>query len=333
MSATIRDIKRITGLSLATISKYLNGGNVLQKNRIAIESAIKELNYEVNEVARGLATNKSKTIGVLIYMLDSVFNSTIVTYIEDILRKHNYAIIVCDYRGDLDLAKEKIRFFIQKRVDGIITIPIGKNSRYLNDAIKRNIPIVLIDSIFKNNLFDCVLVDNFNAAKDAVNILYRYGHKEIGIICGEESAYTASERFRGYKQGLIEKGINIEEKFIKRGELSVEFGYKAMKYLMYLKKRPTAVFLSNYEITLGAIIAINELGIRFPENLSLIGFDNMILAEVVNPKLWMISQPLKEIGKYAATIMLEKLEGEYEGKNRKIVLSTDVVKGKSIKKM
>lgn len=330
MAATIRDIKKMTGLSLATVSKYLNGGNVLPENRDRIEKAIKELNYEVNEVARGLAKNETKTIGVLIHHLDNIFASTIIAKIEDILRQHGYGTIICDCRGNKQLEEEEIMFLLGKRVDGIITIPTASHSKYLDNAVGRGIPIVLIDRNFKDRPFDCVLVDNSKASSMAVLELIKKGHKRIGIVCGDDSEYTGRERLNGYVKALEDFNITIEPGLIKRGELSVEHGYEGMKSLMSLENRPTAVYLSNYEITLGAIIALNEMGVKYPEELSIIGFDNIMLSQVVKPKLYMVVQPMEEIAKEAANMMLSRLDGSLQGEPVRVNLSTSIVTGESI---
>lgn len=333
MAATIRDITKMTGLSLATVSKYLNGGNVLPENRTLIEHAIQELNYEVNEVARGLAKNRTKTIGVLIHNLDNIFAGTIIAHIEDILRQHDYGTIVCDCRGDITLEEQEIKFLLSKRVDGIITIPTSGNSAYLNNVVSRDIPVVLIDRTFEDRNFDCVLVDNREASFRAVSTLIENGHKKISIVCGNDNEYTARERLSGYYKALEANNIKIEFDFVKRGSLTVEHGYEAAKSLLTAMDKPTALYLSNYEITLGAIIAINELGISFPEDISIIGFDNLMLSKVVKPTLWMVVQPMEEIASSAAHIMLERLNKSSKGEAVRLNLNTSLLTGESIKQL
>ena len=164
MAATMKDIARRTGLGLATISSYFNGGNVREKNRIKIEEAIEELHYEVNEVARGLKTNATKTVGVVIPELNNVFCAEIISGMEDILRSHGYAAIVCDCRTDKKLEKEAVDFLTRKRVDGIINMPVDMTGAHLNEFQKTDKPIVLIDRMIQGISCDCVLVDNVNAA-------------------------------------------------------------------------------------------------------------------------------------------------------------------------
>jgi len=333
MAATIRDITKMTGLSLATVSKYLNGGNVLPQNRALIENAIEELQYEVNEVARGLAKNCTKTVGVLIHNLDNIFAGSVIANIEDILRQHDYGTIVCDCRGDIELEEQEIKFLLSKRVDGIITIPTSGNSFYLNNAVIREVPIVLIDRTFEDRNFDCVIVDNIEASVQAVTTLINKGHSKIGIICGDDNEYTARKRLAGYYKSLEANNIKIELNYVKRGSLTVEHGYHATKELLTVSNRPTALYLSNYEITLGATIAINELGVNFPEDISIIGFDNLMLSKIVKPTLWTIVQPMEEIAASAANLMLKRLNKSETGEAVRVNLSTGLLTGESIKQL
>ena len=139
----MKDIARLTGLGLATISSYFNGGNVREKNRVKIEKAIEELHYEVNEVARGLKTNATKTIGVVIPELNNIFCAEIITGMEDILRSHGYATIVCDCRTDKKLEQEAVEFLIRRRVDGIINMPVDETGAHLKRFQKTCISIIL----------------------------------------------------------------------------------------------------------------------------------------------------------------------------------------------
>ena len=333
MAATIRDITRMTGLALATVSKYLNGGNVLPENRRQIEKAIRELHFEVNEVARGLATSRTKTVGVLIPYLDNIFTASIIADIEVLLRRHGYGTIVCDCRGDSAEEEQELEFLLSKRVDGILAVPTSGSPGYLKKAENRGIPIVLIDRTFENGGYDCILTDNRAASKAAVSALAAYGHRRIGMICGGSEIYTARERLGGYMDGLREGGAAFNPSYVMRNDLSVQGGYDGMKRLLSLPEKPTAVFLANYEITLGAIVALNELGLRFPDDISVVGFDNLMLSQVVKPKLWMVVQPMQEIAQTAAEVMLGRLEGSLKSPAEVHWLKTTLLEGDSIGKI
>ena len=287
MAATMKDIARRTGLGLATISSYFNGGNVREKNRIKIEEAIEELHYEVNEVARGLKTNATKTIGVVIPELNNTFCAEIITGMEDILRSHGYATIVCDCRTDRELEREAVDFLVRRRVDGIINMPVDEEGNHLKKFQKTGKPIVLIDRKIQGISCDSVLVDNKRAAEDAVQCFIQKGHRNIGIIGGPEGIFTAQERLAGYCKALNEVGIPVRESLIFHGDYTIQGGVRGLEELVQRNPDMTAVLVTNYEMTMGAMIGINELGIRIPEQLSLIGFDNLQFARACSPKLKM----------------------------------------------
>lgn len=336
MAATIKDIAKRTGLGLATISSYLNGGNVRDKNKVKIEAAIKELDFEINELARSLKTNCSKTIGVVIAELNNIFCTEIIIEIEDILRNSGYATIVCDCRTNKNLEKEAIEFLYRKRVDGIINIPVNVDGSYLNCFQMSKKPIVLIDRKLNGLDCDCVLVDNMTATKNAIKLLMQNGHTKIGMIGGPEEVFTAQERLMGYKLAMMEEGIAPEERLIVHGDYTIKGGVKCLEKLVKLNPDMTAVLVVNYEMTMGAMIAINELGIKVPEELSLVGYDNIEFARACKPQLVIVTQPTKEIAEHAANIMLERLKekvGQETSQSKIIKLQTEIITGNSIKKI
>ena len=330
MPATIVDIKEQTGLSLATISKYLNGGNVLPENKVKIETAIKNLHYEVNEIARGLVTNKTRTIGVIVYRIDSLFNGTLLRYIGDRLRKSGYGLLICDSCNDEEIEAQNVRFLMSKKVDGMIVVPVARTSSFLKPAELSGVPVVLMDRSFEDAEFDCVKINNRLAAFRAVNLLIANNHKKIAIISSNESVYTGNERYMGYEDAMRHAGYEIAKAYVKKGTHAIEYGYKSMKALLALKDRPTAVFMSNYEITLGAVMAVNELGVLCPEEISMIGFDDMILSHVVKPRMYMVVQPMKEMSERAVEILLRKINSKEQLLPMEVVMSTIVQQGNSI---
>ena len=333
MAATMKDIARRTGLGLATISSYFNGGNVREKNRIKIEEAIEELHYEVNEVARGLKTNATRTIGVVIPELNNTFCAEIITGMEDVLRSHGYATIVCDCRTDKKLEREAVEFLTRRRVDGIINMPVDEAGNHLKRFQKTGKPIVLIDRKIQGINCDSVLVDNKKAAEDAVRYFIERGHRNIGIIGGPEEVFTAQERMAGYYKALESAGIPVSESLIWHGDYTIQGGVRGLEELVQNNPEMTAVFVTNYEMTMGAMIGVNELGIRIPEQLSMIGFDNLQFARACNPKLTIVAQPTDGIAREVAKVMLNHLEnaGETSGELFSGKLETEIIAGKSVR--
>lgn len=337
MGATMKDIARQTGLGLATVSSYFNGGNVRKKNCIKIEEAIKELNFEVNEVARGLKTNRTKTVGIILPELNNIFFAEIITEAEDILRNNGYASMICDCRSDEKREEEAAEFLLHRRVDGLLIMPTGSAESTLNRFKRAGKPIVIIDRKPENSDCPCVVVDNEGAGADAVKRLIKAGHKKIGLLEGPDSIYTSVERRKGYCRALKEAGIKFDEKLVESGDYTIEEGTNAMHRLLKNNPDMTAVFISNYEMTVGAMMEINESGLKIPDDLSVIGFDNIDFAKASAPGLSIVTQPAEQIARKAAEILLNLLENNETGslceKYETISIKTGFLQGRSIKEL
>ncbi len=310
MQPTYKDIQRETGLALSTISKYFNGGNLRDDNRIAIDEAVKKLDYKINTFARALRSNSSHTIGVLLPELTSSFHTAIVSDLAEELRRNGYGTIICDCNLNKKRERDSLEFLLDKMVDGIITIVFDPKGEHLKMVEDREVPIVLVDRLVENRSTDAVIVNNAMASELAVNEFVEANHSEIAIISASNDFYTMSKRTDGFISALKSKGIEPNPEFVVCGEMTVEGGYIGAKKLMSLENRPTALFCANYELTLGAIMALNELGIKIYDDISLIGMDNLTLARVVKPKLTMVMQPMREIALRAASLMLARLSSD-----------------------
>ncbi len=333
MGATIKDIARETGLGLATISSYLNGGNVREKNRAKIEAAIEALHFEVNETARGLKTNKTKIIGIVIPELNNIFCAEMISVAEDILRQNGYATMLCDCRSDVHREAEAIEFLLHKRVDGLLIMPTGEYSESLSLFAEQKKPVVLIDRKVRGFIGDCVLADNEGAAKEAVLRLVDAGHQKIGLISGPQEVYTASARNWGFQKAMMEAGLSLENSLMVCGDYTIKGGARAMRTLHETHPDMTAVLVSNYEMTVGAMIEINESGIRVPEELSIIGFDNVEFAKACSPKLSIMTQPTRQMAMSAVRLMLDRLNGNDEKPAEMVILSTSYVGGRSVRQI
>lgn len=333
MAATIKDIARETGLSLATISKYLNGGNLREKNRAAIEAAIKKLDYHVNEYARGLKSKKSRTVGVVLPEISNLFNMKIVAVFERVLQENGYSVIVTDCQNNLEQEASSVDFLLKKQVDGIINVPIGSSSRHLRPAVEKKVPILLLDRPLEdlNGVASCVLIDNRGAARLGVRRLLQAGHRRIGVLVGSDEVHTAQMRLRGYRDALEEYGVEYDESLVRRCDLTLEGGYRQARRLLKANTGMTAVFLTNYDLTLGALIALNERGVQIPGEMSVVGFDNIMdLSRVFRPSLTIVSQPLEQIGLQAARLMLDQLSGGKDATPMTITLAASLKEGGSV---
>ncbi len=333
MAATMKDLSRETGLGLATISKYFNGGTVKEKNRLLIEAAVKKLHYSPNEVARSLKTQQSRVVGVVIPELSNAFITSIISVMEDILRKKDYAVIVCDCRSNPKREKEAVEFLLHRRVDGLINMATDSTGSHLKAALNAGIPVLLVDRIIDSlrGRVSGVVIDNAYAAEQAVRKLTDLGHRKIGLVLGAAGLYTTNCRLDGYLKALRNAGIEPCEEYIRYGDYTMDGGYQALESLMAMDSRPTAVFVTNFEMTLGTMLAIQHAGIRVPDELSVIGFDKLELFGAIFPELTLIRQPQVSIGKESANLMLDLLASRDGAVHRIVTLSTELSEGKSVR--
>ena len=332
MAATIKDIRAETGLGLATISKFLNGGNVRSENRQKIEEAIKKLDYHPNETARSLVTKRTRTIGFVVNNIASNFSGVLLQHASAYLHDRGYGMMICDSNLDEKQEAESIRFCVEKQVDGILLIPVSKDPSPLSSAEKGGIPVVLLDRELESDAFDCVIIDNISAAERATDYLISCGHRKIAVIYSGE--YTGSERFKGYTESMRKAGIDIPDQYMFAGRThSTELGYNSMKELLKLEDRPTAVLSTNYEVSLGVIMALNEAGVKCPQDISLIGFDELILPMVMNPRLTLVAQPMEDIASEGARILLQRIEEGKKYPPQKVSLYAALKEGESVRKI
>lgn len=321
MAVTIKDLAKETGLANATISAYLNGIPVREYNRVKIEEAIKKLGYTRNDYARGLKTHRSGTIGVLIPELSSVFSTTIITEMEETLREKGYGIIVCDCRTDLKREEESIRFLLSKMVDGLIIMPVSADKSTFGTAIDKKIPVVVIDRKTNSKDVSHVVINNREISRAATERILAKGCRKIALVTGDMSVYTAKERKEGYEEAMRSAGL-YDDSFVMNGGLSVEGGYAATKDILANMPDVQAIFVTNYEMTIGSIIALNEEGKKIGKDIEFTGFDKVEITRAFVPAMETVNQPLEEIGRVAAATMTEMIDG---AEPKDIILKADIL--------
>ena len=331
MASTMKDLAQKTGLGLATISKYFNGGTVREKNRILIENAVQELHFIPNEVARSLKTHRSHVIGVIIPELSNAFITSIISAMEDLLRRKNYAVIVCDCRSDARREKEAVDFLLNRRVDGLINMPTDPTGAHLKSALDAQIPIVLVDRHIPalDDRVSTVVIDNVRASERAIQELLKAGHRRIGLVLGSPGLYTTDCRLQGYLNSLKSAGIECNPDYIRYGNYTMDGGYQAVQELVQSAHPITALFITNFEMTLGGMLALQHMNIRVPEDLSVIGFDKLEMFGNIFPHLTLIHQPQVSIGHECAKLILDMLSGQ--SSPRTVSLSIQLSEGTSVR--
>ncbi len=317
MSVTIKDIARETGLTAATISAYFNGASVRPYNREKIDKAVEKLGYIRNDYARALRTHKSKTVGVIIPEFYNSFAARVVTEIENALRSHRYGIIISDCGSNVEREREAVRFLLSKTVDGLIVIPSSDSAASLDLAVRQALPVVALDRYTESRNISHVVLSNRKTAREATQAMFDEGRRKIAAIFGDQNIFKARERLLGCREAALAAGAQLLEE---PGELSMEGGYKAVKKLLFEHPDLQGVIATNYEMTIGAAVALKEAGIKAGD-FAFTGFDAVKMLPLLCPGMRLIVQPLKQMGQVAAETLLSMIDG---GPVRNIVLDAEL---------
>ena len=323
--ATIKDVARRAGVSISTVSKYINGGNVRAENVQAISNAIAELDFRVNPYARSLKTHRSRSIGILLPDMTAPFFGAVITALDRVLREHGYHCLISCYASNHGLERDNLRYLISTGIDGLIYIPEDLSAEEFYElTAHRNIPVVQVDRMIQGVESDVVLVDNGDVMHRAVSLLIEKGHRRTAIITGPKSVFTAKERQVGYLRALSDHGVLYDDTLFLSEENTFATGYWGGKKLLSQEDRPTAVVTTNYDITIGLVTAAREMGIRVPEDVSIVGFDCVEVCTMMDPPLPVIQQPEQRIGQTAAAYLLQRMEGS-QVPPRTVRLKCDIV--------
>lgn len=308
--ATIKDVARMAGVSMSTVSKYMNGGTVRPENIAPIREAIAALDYRVNPFARGLKAQRNRSVGVLLPNLTTPFFGAIIAAMEKTFREHGYHAIISCYDADHGLERDNLRFLLHNGIDGLIYIPEDLTSEEFYEITNSgSIPVVQVDRAIQGVQSDAVLVDNAHAAYNAVLSLAQKGHRRIALITGPKSVLTAKERQVGYLKALSDSGIPYDDALFISGQNDFATGYHGCEALLKLPTLPSAVFTTNYNITLGFITAARERGVQLPEQIDVFGFDCVDICSMLKPPVPVVHQPEQMLGQTAATYLIERMQG------------------------
>lgn len=314
--ATIKDVAKMAGVSISTVSKYINGGNVRAENIKAICDAINALDYRVNPFARSLKTQRSRSVGILLPELTAPFFGTVVASMDRTFRENGYHTLLSCYSSSLGLERDNLQYLISNGIDGLIYAPEDLTAEEFYELTANcNIPMVQLDRMIQGVISDTVLVNNSDIVSDAVSCLVAQGHRRIAFITGMKSVFTAKERLVGYLRALSEHGILYDDKLVISGPYSFATGYKAYDELTRLPDPPTAIMAANYDVTIGLITAIRERGASIPQDVAVFGFDCADICSMMNPPVPVVYQPEEEIGRTAANYLIQRLDG-YSGQAR-----------------
>lgn len=307
--ATLKEVAKFAGVSIATVSNALNGTRYVSKEvKEKIDHAIKELNYQPNILAKSLRIKESRIIGCLISDIANPFFSNVVRGIEEELAKKNYKILLSNTDSSVEKERKYLKMLVGQRVDGLIVSSAGNTGDYFRSMEKTGVPIVFLNRCPELMNSDVVMTNNIQGGYTATEHLIRHGYSKIAIITGPTSISTGKDRLIGYKRALEDYGVTEYEPLVKEGLFDIESGYRKMKELMEQDMKPDAVFICNNSMTLGAYKYLKEAKVSIPDQLAILGYDDTDWADIVDPPITTIKQPAYELGVAAAKLMLARIK-------------------------
>ncbi|MFC1236885.1 DNA-binding transcriptional regulator CytR [Vibrio sp. DW001] len=308
--ATMKDVAQLAGVSTATVSRALmNPEKVSASTRKRVEDAVLEAGYSPNSLARNLRRNESKTIITIVPDICDPYFTEIIRGIEDAAMEHGYLVLLGDSGKQQKRESSFVNLVFTKQADGMLLL--GTDLPFdVSKPEQKNLPPLVMACEYAPELeLPTVHIDNLTSAFEAVNYLTQMGHKKIAQISGPEKAALCKFRHQGYQQALRRAGIALNSTYTTQSNFTFEGGAKALRKLLSLPDAPTAIFCHNDTMAIGAIQEAKKLGLRVPQDLSVVGFDDIQFSQYCDPPLTTVSQPRYEIGRQAMLMMLELLKG------------------------
>lgn len=334
----IRDLAEVLGLSTTTVSRVLNGKaisyRISDKTQERVLKAAKDYKYSPNKIARGLKLSKTDTLGLIIPDISNPFFSDIASSIEREAHNKGYSLILCDSNEDQKMENELIELLRSHKVDGIIIAPIGTDCEEIKQTYDSGMPLVVIDRSFPGTGLPSITSDNYQGGYDAVNYILSMGHKKISCIQGIPKSQPSLERVRGFKDALQNGNILFENNMIVGDDYSTDNGYRQTRILFSLEDPPTAIFALSNLIGLGVIKAVYEMGLKIPDDISLISFDEQPYSAFLGTPMTTVDQKKSEMGQLAVAVLLEFIKNkEYRKKVVNMTLKTILIVRNSVKRI
>lgn len=333
----ILDVAKLAGVSRSTVSRVITGnGAVKTGTRNKVQKAIEELNYTPSYFAQGIKTGKTKTLAMIVPDYSNVYYGEMFRGIEKIALENGYMVIICNTNKSSTQERNYVKELLKRKIDGIIYNTYKRNNENIEffANLSKKIPVIFMDYINKNDEeISYVLTEGYESSKKAVKYLIDKGKKRIGYIRVPPYISVVQHRYEGYKQGLVESGITPDGGIVYQcpdneiGKTHLEVGYEGAMALMKSQNPPDALMTSTDIMAVGAIKYLKQAGYRIPQDVSVIGFDNIALASIVEPSLTTIAQPTYKIGEEAAKILIAKINGDEKVEDRIIFEAEFIIRG------
>lgn len=330
---TIKDVAKKAEVSVATVSRILNGlDGYTDETKVRVLKVIEETGYQPNAIARGLITKNSRMIGVLVPNVSTIFYAEVLNGIEDTAHKNGYSVVICN--TDIEGARtiDYLKVLTARQVDGLVFTSLPVNEDYYKAISSINIPSILVSTVYDRYQIPYVKVDDRQAAYTATQYLIEKGHTKIAMISGNKEDQVAGiTRVNGYIQALHDYGLYVDERLIKYGKFSYPSGIECMEALLSEGQHFTAVFAASDNMAVGALSVAYKKGIIVPDELSVIGYDNTLVAEMSIPPLTVVSQPLYRMGEKAMENLLSMFKTGKKADN--IIMPHKIIERDSVKQI
>ncbi|GAB4518170.1 MAG: LacI family DNA-binding transcriptional regulator [Anaerolineae bacterium] len=308
--ATMKEVAEYADVSVATVSRVINASGYVSPELIErVNNAMRELNYQPSDLARSLRRQQTLTVGILIPQLDHPFFSALSFAIEKSLFSNDYRTLICSAEENQDKERAYVEMLIRQRVDGVIFVPTGKSTENLKRFEDSHVPVVLVDRDLKQRQVDKVLSNNDQGGYEGMRYLLNQGHRRIAVIASPMYSEAMVARLDGAHKALTDHNVPLDPDLIITGsQTQFEMGYETAISLLGQPNRPTAIFALTDVIAIGVMHAAAKLGLHLPQDLSVMGFDNIPLAAFSIPELTTVGQPIYEMGEAATKRLLQRIQ-------------------------
>ena len=327
---TIKDVAQAANVSIATVSRILNGKDgVSLALTERVQTIVKKMKYQPNDVARALKIRESRSIGLIIPDIENPFFPALVRGVEDMAQQHNYAVILCNTDGRAEKEQKYIELLLSKRVDGMVFTESLENKKNTTLLVSSGIPVVLLDRRVEGMHLNAVVTDNRLGAFMATEHLIQIGKKRIAFFNGSLKLSSGFERSSGYQDALTQYKLHYNQELVVNGAFTYESGYEAADNLVRSGQKFDAIFASNDMIAIGAIECLRKHNIQVPHDVGVVGFDDIRMAAWYKPALTTIRQPVYDMGRYAVHMLVEQIAGVREDYYEQIFMPELIIRQSS----
>ena len=324
--ATVRDVAKLAGVSPITVSRVINNtGYISYETRRRVDGAIQQLGYVPNTLARSLRLSQTNTLALVLTDITNPFWTTVARGVEDAASDAGFNLILCNTDESKVEQDKYLKVLLQKRVDGVLLVPVRCTRETVQVILNQNVPLVVLDRHIPGVEIDSVRCDSEGGGYDLVRLLITQGHRQIVMLSGPQGVSSADDRVAGYQRAMAEAGLDRQIESIFYGEFTQQSGYTMMQQALAAAPRLSAVFAGNNFITIGAFKALRDAGLEVPENIALVGFDDLPVALVIDPFFTVASQPAYQMGKQATELLLARIAGQAPPQYQEIILPTEII--------